>query len=62
MVQRQEGRGGRRFYTSLVPNSEVTDVVHAGGSVKVVTFTLDGQRFIGLDGGHKFTFTSAISV
>jgi len=45
-----------------VPNSEVTDVVHAGGSVKVVTFTLDGQRFIGLDGGHKFTFTSATSV
>lgn len=52
-----------RFYTSLLPNSEITEVANGGdGSVLVVTFTLDGQQFIGLNGGPEFTFTPAVSI
>jgi predicted 3-demethylubiquinone-9 3-methyltransferase (glyoxalase superfamily) len=31
------------------------------GSVMTVVFELDGQEFIGLNGGPQFTFTEAIS-
>jgi len=58
-----------RFYTSLVKNSRVLDIVPFGeagpgekGSVMVVNFELDGQRFIGLNGGPQFTFDEAISI
>ncbi|GEL17397.1 VOC family protein [Pseudonocardia asaccharolytica] len=58
-----------RFYTSVVKNSRITGVVPYGdagpgpkGSVMIVTFELDGQRFLGLNGGPEFTFDEAISV
>ncbi|MBO0828547.1 MAG: VOC family protein [Streptosporangiales bacterium] len=58
-----------RFYTSVVKNSRITDVVPYGdagpgptGSVMVVLFELDGQEFIGLNGGPQFTFDEAISI
>ena len=40
-----------KLYTSLVPNSKITDVTrheNAGpsGTVTIVTFELDGQQFI----------------
>jgi predicted 3-demethylubiquinone-9 3-methyltransferase (glyoxalase superfamily) len=57
-----------RFYTSVFPNSRITQVSHYGeagpgpaGSVMVVTFELDGQRFIALNGGPEFRFTEAVS-
>ncbi|HZP31577.1 MAG TPA: VOC family protein [Acidimicrobiia bacterium] len=57
------------FYCSIFPNSEVTRVSHytgAGpkpaGTVLTVDFTLDGQRFTGLNGGPEFPFTEAISL
>lgn len=58
-----------RFYTSVVKNSRVTGIVPYGevgpgrtGSVMTVTFELDGQQFIGLNGGPEFTFDEAISI
>jgi predicted 3-demethylubiquinone-9 3-methyltransferase (glyoxalase superfamily) len=58
-----------RFYTSVVKNSRVGDVVLYGeagpgekGSVMIVTFELDGQQFIGLNRGPEFKFGEAISI
>lgn len=57
------------FYTSIFKNSKVVDVTHYGegaprpaGTVLTVTFELDGQRFIALNGGPEFTFTEAVSL
>ncbi|WP_242404657.1 VOC family protein [Janthinobacterium agaricidamnosum] len=60
------------FYTGIFPNSKITQVsryTEAGreqhgqqpGSVMLVVFELDGQRFSGLNGGPLFTFSEAIS-
>jgi predicted 3-demethylubiquinone-9 3-methyltransferase (glyoxalase superfamily) len=57
------------FYASIFPNSRVDKVVPAAadnpstpaGAVLTVEFTLDGARFIGLNGGPEFSFTEAIS-
>ena len=56
------------FYTSVFPNSRIVDVVRyreAGprlaDTVMVVTFELDGLKFIALNGGPEFAFTEAIS-
>lgn len=58
-----------RFYTSVVKNSRITGVVPYGeagpgepGSVMIVMFELDGQQFVGLNGGPQFTFDEAVSV
>lgn len=55
-------------YTATFPNSEIHAVTHYGpdtpgaeGSVMTVSFSLDGQRFIALNGGPEFTFSEAIS-
>ncbi|MBV9161106.1 MAG: VOC family protein [Pseudonocardiales bacterium] len=55
-------------YTAIFPHSEVLGVTRYGrgapgpeGSVMTVSFSLDGQRFVGLNGGPQFTFTEAIS-
>lgn len=57
-----------KFYTSIFKNSKVDDVARydeAGpetqGTVMSVTFELDGQEFIALNGGPQFTFSPAIS-
>ncbi len=51
------------FYTSVFPNSEITNVSHyteAGpreaGMVLTVDFALDGQRYTAINGGPEFTF------
>jgi len=56
------------FYVSVFPNSEITEVSHyseagtrAAGSVMVVSFRLDGQEFLALNGGPEFRFTEAVS-
>ncbi len=56
------------FYTSVFPNSRIVDVTRYGeagpravGTVMTVTFELDGQRFVALNGGPEFTFSEAIS-
>jgi predicted 3-demethylubiquinone-9 3-methyltransferase (glyoxalase superfamily) len=57
-----------RFYTSVFPNSRITDVQRYGegspgqpGTVMVIEFELDGQSFMALNGGPAFNFTEAIS-
>jgi len=56
------------FYTAISKNSKIGSVSRYGeggpgpkGSVMVVTFQLDGQEFMALNGGPLFTFTPAIS-
>lgn len=57
-----------RFYTSIFPNSKLgrtTRYTEAGpgpaGEVVTVDFEINGQRFVGLNGGPMFTFSEAIS-
>ncbi len=57
-----------RFYTSVFENSRIVNVTHytdAGprpaGMVMTVEFELDGQRFVGINGGPEFTFDEAVS-
>lgn len=67
-----ESEEAANFYTSIFPNSSVGRISHytkAGrehhgrepGSVLTVTFTLNGQEFIALNGGPQFKFNEAIS-
>jgi predicted 3-demethylubiquinone-9 3-methyltransferase (glyoxalase superfamily) len=56
------------FYTSVFPNSMIRDVARYGsagprpeGMVMTVSFELDGQKFVALNGGPHFTFSEAIS-
>ena len=63
-----EGEEAATFYTSVFPNSRIVDVARYGsagprteGTVMTVSFELDGQRFIALNGGPDFTFNEAIS-
>jgi predicted 3-demethylubiquinone-9 3-methyltransferase (glyoxalase superfamily) len=55
-------------YLSIFPNSRIGHVTRYGeagpgpaGQVMVVEFELNGQPFIGLNGGPEFTFSEAIS-
>jgi predicted 3-demethylubiquinone-9 3-methyltransferase (glyoxalase superfamily) len=48
-------------YVSIFKNSKVLSINRAGGKVMSVTFELDGQEFIGLNAGPRFTFTEAVS-
>ena len=57
------------FYVSVFKNSRILDVSHYGdagprpaGMVMTVTFELDGQEVIALNGGPEFTFNEAISL
>ncbi len=56
------------FYTSVFENSRILEVARYGqagpgpdGSVMTVSFELDGQQFVALNGGPHFTFNEAIS-
>ena len=56
------------FYVSVFKNSRIVNVTHyteAGpreaGTVMIVEFELDGQRFVGINGGPQFTFDEAVS-
>jgi predicted 3-demethylubiquinone-9 3-methyltransferase (glyoxalase superfamily) len=52
------------FYTSIFKNSRILDAKRYGeaGSVITITFELEGQQFVGLNGGPHFHFTEAISL
>lgn len=64
-----EAEEAARFYTSLLPNSRIDAVNRSpsdypaghAGDVLTVEFTLDGQPFLGLNGGPQFRFTEAVS-
>ena len=68
----REAEEAARFYVQIFPNSRITDVVRYGeagrevhggepGTVMTVAFELDGQPFVGLNGGPIFKFTEAVS-
>ena len=57
------------FYVSIFKNSKIENVSRYGdagpgpkGSVMIVQFQLEGQRFTALNGGPVFHFTPAISL
>jgi predicted 3-demethylubiquinone-9 3-methyltransferase (glyoxalase superfamily) len=63
-----EGEEAASFYTSVFPNSRIVDVSRYGsagprpeGTVMTVTFELEGQKYVALNGGPEFTFNEAIS-
>jgi predicted 3-demethylubiquinone-9 3-methyltransferase (glyoxalase superfamily) len=63
-----EAEEAAAFYVSVFPNSKVLTVARyteAGpgvpGTVMTVEWELDGQRFVGINGGPMFTFDEAIS-
>jgi predicted 3-demethylubiquinone-9 3-methyltransferase (glyoxalase superfamily) len=63
-----ESKEAAEFYVSVFPNSRIVNVTHyteAGpreaGTVMTVEFELDGQRFVGIDGGPEFKFDEAVS-
>jgi predicted 3-demethylubiquinone-9 3-methyltransferase (glyoxalase superfamily) len=49
------------FYVSTFKRSKVISVNRAQGKVMSVTFELEGQEFIALNGGPQFPFTEAVS-
>ena len=57
------------FYCAIFKNSRIVSVARysdAGpreaGTVMTVEFELDGERFVGINGGPEFTFSEAISL
>jgi predicted 3-demethylubiquinone-9 3-methyltransferase (glyoxalase superfamily) len=63
-----EGEEAAKFYTSVFPNSKIVEVTRYGsagprpdGTVMTVSFELDGQEFVALNGGPEFTFNEAVS-
>lgn len=57
------------FYTSIFPNSNIIHVSRNGdngpgpkGSALVVKFQIEGQEFMGLNGGPQYSLTPAISL
>ena len=63
-----EGEEAAKFYTSVFPRSRITDVARYGsagprpeGTVMTVSFELDGQKLLALNGGPEFTFSEAVS-
>jgi len=61
-----------KFYVSTIRNSRIGKIVRYGeaaakasgqpaGSVMTVTFTINGQEFMALNGGPQFTLSPAVS-
>ncbi len=58
-----------KLYTSLFKNSRILKTTRYGdagpapkGSVMTISFELEGQRFVALNGGPSFTFSQGISL
>jgi predicted 3-demethylubiquinone-9 3-methyltransferase (glyoxalase superfamily) len=57
-----------QFYTAIFPNSTIGEILRNGpqspgpeGTALTVTFELEGQRLIALNGGPHYQFSPAIS-
>lgn len=68
-----EAEEAAAFYTAIFKNSSIGRIAHFGtegfehhgkpaGSVMTVEFSLDGQNFVGLNGGPDFKFNEAVSL
>jgi len=56
------------YYTSIFPDSRIVGTTHytdvgpgPAGAVMTDEFELDGQPFVGINGGPQFTFSEAVS-
>ncbi|HKP89948.1 MAG TPA: VOC family protein [Thermoleophilaceae bacterium] len=63
-----EAEEAAKFYVSVFKNSRLVSQTHytensmrEAGTVMTVEFELDGQRFVGINGGPQFKFDEAIS-
>jgi predicted 3-demethylubiquinone-9 3-methyltransferase (glyoxalase superfamily) len=63
-----EAEEAAAFYTSIFENARIVNVARyteAGpreaGTVMTVEWELDGQRFVGINGGSQFKFSEAVS-
>ena len=68
----KEAEDAARFYTSIFKNSKIKNITRYGdagaqasgrpkGSVMTVAFEIEGQEFVGLNGGPEFKFSEAVS-
>ena len=64
-----EAEEAANFYTSIFSNSKILTVTRYSevgprpeGMVMTVTFQLDGQEYMALNGGPEFKFSEAISI
>lgn len=71
MFQDGNAEEAMNFYTSLVEDSEITNIIRYGanesgveGSIMQATFTLKGQEFMCIDSNmkHEFSFTPSFSI
>lgn len=53
----KEAEQAAKFYVSIFPNSKIIQ-----STPMIVTFVLDGEEFMALNGGPQFKFTEAISL
>lgn len=56
------------YYVSIFPNARILTMSRypenspgPAGTVMTVEFELDGERFVGINGGPQFTFSEAVS-
>jgi len=63
-----EAEDAAMFYLSIFDNSRIVEVSRypegapgRAGTVMTVEFDLNGQRFVGINGGPQFTFNEAVS-
>ncbi len=63
-----EGEEAAKFYTSIFENSRILDISHYGdagprpaGTVMTVSFELEGQEYLALNGGSEFRFNESVS-
>jgi predicted 3-demethylubiquinone-9 3-methyltransferase (glyoxalase superfamily) len=63
-----EAEEAASFYVSVFRNARIVGTTRYGeagpgpaGTVMTVEFELDGQRFVGINGGPQFTFDEAVS-
>jgi predicted 3-demethylubiquinone-9 3-methyltransferase (glyoxalase superfamily) len=63
------GEDAARFYTALFPNSRIGEITHYGsanpgreGQAMTVSFELDGQPLVALNGGSSFRLNEAFSL
>jgi predicted 3-demethylubiquinone-9 3-methyltransferase (glyoxalase superfamily) len=71
MFQNRNAEEAMNFYTSLIEDSAITNIVRYGanesgdeGTVMQATFTLKGQEFMCIDSNvkHQFDFTPSFSI
>ena len=58
----KEAEEAANFYVSIFNNSKITHVTPGPGGIAMwVSFELDGQEFMALNGGPQYKFTEAVS-